>query len=468
VANPNSPHVKTFSCPNCAGSVNIRAIGSTINVVCSYCSSIIDTNDENYKVVDAFTNKVQRRTIIALGQRGEIFGTLWETIGYMERCDQSGQYVWSEYLLFNPWKGFRWLTEYGGHWSFVTTIKDQPKGKSRSNTEFEKPINYQDREFLLFNKGTAKVTYVLGEFYWQVRVGEQVDLQEFIAPPEILSMESTSDEIVWSLGQYVEAEIIRIAFEVPADKPMPVQTGVAPNQPSPYNPEDSAKIRKYWKYFAYAILLIHIGTCIGHSRETVYKGQLQFAAGDKEKTKVTPQFEIKEKTTINIEMSAPINNNWLEIGADFVNDDNGETEEFETGIEYYTGTDSDGAWSEGSTSTSRSIESVSKGKYHLNLELSGPLLTPANSSTPPVTDPLAPPITDPINTPPVIGKEPVILNIEVRTGALIWENFWNALLFISIYPIFVWWKKRKFEVNRWSESDFSPYAVDDSGEDDSE
>jgi hypothetical protein len=101
VANPNSPHVKTFSCPNCAGSVNIRAIGSTINVVCSYCSSIIDTNDENYKVVDAFTNKVQRRTIIALGQRGELFGTLWETIGYMERCDQSGQYVWSEYLLFN-------------------------------------------------------------------------------------------------------------------------------------------------------------------------------------------------------------------------------------------------------------------------------------------------------------------------------------------------------------------------------
>lgn len=454
MANQSSPHVKTFSCPNCAGSVNIRAIGSTINVVCSYCSSIIDTNDENYKVVDAFTNKVQRRTIIALGQRGELFGTLWETIGYMERCDQSGQYVWSEYLLFNPWKGFRWLTEYGGHWSFVTTIKDQPKGVKGSNTEYTNFLRYKDTEFLLFNKGTAKVTYVLGEFYWQVRVGEQVDLQEFIAPPEILSMESSADEIVWSLGRYVEAETVRVAFQVPADKPMPVQTGVAPNQPSPYSPEYTAQIKKFWKYFVYAIFLIHIGTCFSHSRETVYKGYMTFTSEDKGKAKVTPQFEIKERTTIDINMSAPINNTWLEIGGDFVNDENGETEEFETGLEYYTGTDSDGAWSEGSTNASRKIESVPKGKYHLNFEVSGPPLGTTSPSDP--------------STPTALTNNPVIFDIEVKTGALIWENFWNALLFISIYPIFVWWKKRKFEINRWSESDYSPYAVDDSGEDDSE
>lgn len=466
MANQSSPHVKTFSCPNCAGSVNIRAIGSTINVVCSYCSSIIDTNDENYKVVDAFTNKVQRRTIIALGQRGELFGTLWETIGYMERCDQSGQYVWSEYLLFNPWKGFRWLTEYGGHWSFVTTIKDQPKGSKGSEIEYTNFLEYKDKEFLLFNKGTAKVTYVLGEFYWQVRVGEQVDIQEFIAPPEILTMESSADEIVWSLGRYVEAETIRVAFQVPADKPMPVQTGVAPNQPSPYSPEYTAQIKKFWKYFVYAIFLIHIGTCFSHSRETVYYGQLEFAATDKEKTKVTPQFEIKERTTIDISMSVPIHNNWLEIGADFVNDETGETEEFETGIEYYTGSDSDGPWSEGSTSTTRSIESVSKGKYHLNLELSGPPLTPTSTIPTTPTDPLN--IIDQLNNPPTNERKPLLMNIEVRTGALIWENFWNALLFISIYPIFVWWKKRKFEINRWSESDYSPYAVEYSEEDDSE
>ena len=181
---------------------------------------------------------------------------------------------------------------------------------------------------------------------------------------------------------------------------------------------------------------------------------MTFTSEDKGKAKVTPQFEIKERTTIDINMSAPINNTWLEIGGDFVNDENGETEEFETGLEYYTGTDSDGAWSEGSTSTSRTIESVPKGKYHLNFEVSGPPLGTTSPSDP--------------SPPTALTNNPVIFDIEVRTGALIWENFWYALLFISLYPIFVWWKTRKFEINRWSESDFSPYAVDDSGEDDSE
>ena len=174
---PKRPFVKTFSCPNCAGSVTIRAIGSSINVVCSYCSSIIDTNDENYKVVDTFTNKIKRRQVIGLGQRGELFGTLWETIGYMERVEQTGNYTWSEYLLFNPLKGFRWLTEYGGHWSFVTTIKDTPElypnVGNNSGTELAVP-NYayhKNTSYQIFSNGTAKVTFVIGEFYWQARRG---------------------------------------------------------------------------------------------------------------------------------------------------------------------------------------------------------------------------------------------------------------------------------------------------------
>ena len=28
-------------------------------------------------------------------------------------------YDWYEYLLYNPYNGFRYLTEYQGHWSFI-------------------------------------------------------------------------------------------------------------------------------------------------------------------------------------------------------------------------------------------------------------------------------------------------------------------------------------------------------------
>ena len=200
------PYVKTFSCPNCAGSVNIRAIGSSINVVCSYCSSVIDTNDENYKVVDTFTNKIKRRQVIGLGQRGELYGTLWEVIGYMERVEQSGTYTWSEYLLFNPLKGFRWLTEYAGHWSFVTTLKDHLEEHPPNNPLY---ASYKNKEYTTFSIGTATVTFVIGEFYWQVRIGEKVDMIEFISPPETLTLEKNSEERVWSVGLYTSAEIIK-------------------------------------------------------------------------------------------------------------------------------------------------------------------------------------------------------------------------------------------------------------------
>ena len=274
---------------------------------------------------------------------------------------------------------------------------------------------------------------------------------EFISPPETLTLEKNSEERVWSVGLYTSAEIIKNAFQV--EVPMPFQNGVAPNQPSPLGIEAVNQIKKYWKYFSYAILIIQMGFCIGNKSEVVYKGKMEFTAGDTQKTKVTPQFELKEETTtLEVSFSSPVSNSWLEIGVDLVNDDNGETVEFEQGIEYYSGTDSDGAWSEGSTSTSEKLPSISKGKYHLNVEVSGPTLaTTAN-------DPLS----------PVASSAPVVVDVEVKTGGLLWSNFFFALFLVSIYPIFISWKLRRFEVARWSESDYSPYSSYDSSDGDDE
>jgi hypothetical protein len=368
-------------------------------------------------------------------------GTLWETIGYMERTDQTGIYTWSEYLLFNPLKGFRWLTEYNGHWSFVVTTKDTPKKGNPTQ------VKYHNTKYQLFNKGTATVSYVVGEFYWQVRINEVVDLMEYISPPEILSMERSSEEIVWSIGQYTEADKVKEAFQI--ETPMPIQSGVAPSQPSTFTEETTSKIRNFWLSFLGILFFIQIGFCIGNSRETVYSGQIEFTPSSTEKTKATPSFEVKDRSTsLDIRFSSPVNNSWLEIGVDLVNDENGDIVEFEQGIEYYTGTDSDGAWTEGSTSTTEKVPSISKGKYHLNLEVTGPGLAVATS-----IDPLS----------PVKQEQSVVLDVEVKTGATLWSNFFLAVILLSLYPIFILWKRRRFEVSRWSESDFSPYNSTEEG-----
>ena len=59
------------------------------------------------------------------GSRGSIRGVLYEVIGFQRRTIQVEEisYSWHEYVLFNPIKGFRYLTEYAGHWNDVSILR---------------------------------------------------------------------------------------------------------------------------------------------------------------------------------------------------------------------------------------------------------------------------------------------------------------------------------------------------------
>ncbi|MGN7062052.1 DUF4178 domain-containing protein, partial [Neisseria sp. P0001.S006] len=67
--------------------------------------------------------------LIPLGTRGKFHGDAYEAIGFQVRTIhvEGEAYSWAEYLLFNPFKGFRYLTEYNGHWNDVKPVKSLPK-----------------------------------------------------------------------------------------------------------------------------------------------------------------------------------------------------------------------------------------------------------------------------------------------------------------------------------------------------
>src|SRR5688500_12221929 len=101
---------KVFNCPTCGAGLLVRAQGQTLVVVCRSCGSTIDVTDENYRILSTVKAKTTLEPLIPLGTRGKCRGHTWEAIGFMQRCDSSGIYCWREYLLFNPYQGFRWLT----------------------------------------------------------------------------------------------------------------------------------------------------------------------------------------------------------------------------------------------------------------------------------------------------------------------------------------------------------------------
>ena len=94
--------------------------------------------------------------------------------------------------------------------------------------------------------------HVLGEFYWKVEVGEEVQTRDLIHPPEALSIETAQGEQNISLGIYVRPAEIETAFGVHepqtelVDRNEPARTG------------DRLRSRSAWVVFAILMIVIDI------------------------------------------------------------------------------------------------------------------------------------------------------------------------------------------------------------------
>ena len=122
-----------FKCTACGGSLVLRAEGVSETLACQYCGAVLDARDPRHQVLARYRAKLDPPPKIPLGTRGMLRGTELEVVGYQRRAVRySGViYSWDEYLLWNPFKGYRWLVESDGHWLFMKSVQDDPAGVVR-------------------------------------------------------------------------------------------------------------------------------------------------------------------------------------------------------------------------------------------------------------------------------------------------------------------------------------------------
>ncbi len=118
-----------FDCPACGGALTLRAEGVSESLACQYCGAVLDARDPRHAVLQLYRKKLANKPKIPIGSRGTIRGEQMEVVGWQHRAVQySGViYGWDEYLLWNPYKGYRWLVESDGHWIYMKTLQDAPK-----------------------------------------------------------------------------------------------------------------------------------------------------------------------------------------------------------------------------------------------------------------------------------------------------------------------------------------------------
>jgi hypothetical protein len=434
---PKKPGVRVFQCPSCGATLEIRAVGQTITVGCRSCGSTIDTSREDVQLVEK-GQLLRRQIYIPFGARGTFGGTPFEMIGVMGRIDQTSNYGWKEYLLYNPYQGFRWLSEAGGQWSFVSPMKAAPTIDDSINfTTGTKPrATFGGRTYTHFQNTDAVVDFVLGEFYWRVKKGDRSKLADYVDPPDLLSCETNGTERIWSRCEYLTSAALQAAFKLTS--PLPYASGVAPNQPNPYR-ESWVGLRKTWLLFSVVLFALLVFHKAASPRKQVFSKSFTYDSKVLEKNVKTEPFEILGGGgNLQLELQSDIHNSFLDVDVDLVNDSTGESHDMQLGSEYWSGYDSDGSWSEGSTHADDLETGVNPGIYHMNLTPTGG----TGSSG------------DPFN---------VTYTLTATRGVPVVSNFLLAWLLLSLTPLWFYFRAAAFESERWSSSD---YAGTDSGNDD--
>lgn len=424
-----SPFVKSFSCRNCHAAVTIQNLRDSVVAICNSCHSTIDLTDPNYRILVAVNEKVNYKPSIPLGSRGRIHGSLWEVIGYLHRIDLESEYGWDEFLLFNPYQGYRWLTQAQGHWNFVTPIKERPLSyQVKQNSCY-----YQGETYKLFYSGKARVNRVLGEFYWRVRTNDVIEMSDYIAPPRMLSLERDSSEQNWSVSEYLETEEVQRAFNLQTLLSRPI--GVAPNQPSKPAVQWTMVLKQAGILYA-LLFLFQLMQLISSANESAFRYVDTYSG--QTKTIVTPPFELKHGLgNITLTLDAPVNDTWLSLDGDIVNEKTGENFPFTETAEYYHGYDSGESWQEGSNEKTELYSALPSGVYHLEYTMTGAGLSDTSRY---------------VQVAPTMDYS-LVLNRQVP----MWSNFWWVFFLLMVYPLWCWFRKYSFEVTRWSTSDYSPY-----------
>lgn len=425
------PRAAALNCTACGAAIALHAMGWAVRVVCASCGATLDATDANLRILQQgeglrFTPR------IPLGTRGNWKGAAWEVIGSQQVTIrvEGTSYSWVEYVCFNPWRGFLYLSEYQGHWNVIEKLRRQPENERGGA---QPTVDFGGVTYKHFQTARARTTAALGEFPWELRVGDEVLARDFVAPPYLLSAEGYEGEITWSQGTYTPPEVIAKAFGLERNTLIrPV--GVFANQPNPY----SGLPRRVFRLFGLALtvlLVMLLANVALSSNRMVFQESYTFTHGTEDSAAfVTAPFELTGRpSAVSIIVDAPLDNDWLYLSFGLINEVSGETREASRQVSYYHGVDSDGSWTEGSQRETVRLATIPSGRYFLRVQPEGG--EPSRSQ--------------------------VRYRITVRRDAPYYGLYLAAFFALLLPTILAVVRSLSFESRRWAESDHATSSADD-------
>jgi hypothetical protein len=426
-----APSVRVIDCPSCGGSLELRAAGFTTRLVCQYCASELDLVDEQVRLLAEHAEAANQLTL-PLGTRGTLKGVEWCAIGYLERGDTWEN--WGEYLLFNPYHGYRWLVHQHSGWSLGEPLLIQPAHSSAQTLLHDGQAFKQ-----CHTSSTTTVRYVLGEFYWQVQRGEEVQSIGFVSGQRMLIGEAKRDEYEWTIEEWIDSRAVAKAFAI-------ADTGQYPKTarfPLPHHPNPHRGLLHYMALVAgiaaalALVVMLFLGA--GGQRLTA-----TLTAGDSlaSRQAVLGPFAItgQPRPFVIHTRGEPGSDNWLDVEYELVRLSDEETRLANQPIEYYSGPD----WVEDDRRGTLKLSALPPGTYELRAEV----VRPGDEVD--------------VNAPMWVGDN-VERTVEITAGpgGAFWSNLFALLIALFTPVLWVFARYAGFETARRTDYDIGGIESDD-------
>lgn len=413
-----------IACKGCSKDIELVTHAQALSVVCPYCLTIMKMIAPGVARSEGKFKGICNPQI-TLGKKGVFDGITYKVVGYTKRKESGTAYTWDEYVMFNPVHGYAFLSEFSGHWNFITYLTT---GVPVDMHAYTRMFWFNSNEYRLYHRYKSEVILAKGEFLWDITSTEKSRISEFIAPPKMLILEENSREHVWLMAEYLHPSEVKEAFGLQTITP---REGIGSNQPFVTNVKPDV-LRKFAIAVAVIFTLLQILFVSFSPNKMVINETFQL--GDSvPATIVTPPFTLGNGTSnLEVKLSALVNNSWFETDITLINDKTGEEYFFAQGVEYYSGYEGGYSWSEGSMSSEELLTGIPEGTYHMNIV--------------------------PVNT---ISAKISSFSLKLTRGVPVWGTYMFSLLAVALVPFIQWIRVRNFESKRWMNSNFSPYDEDE-------
>jgi hypothetical protein len=194
--------VEALSCPACGASIAVVP-GVTQHLTCPSCLSQVAASTSQAEI--RVRQEAEQREVGASVEPGEVMridNRVWHVMGWL-RCgipSDPSEPDWYEYLLFSPQAGFSWLIETTAGWQRASVLDRWPSTFSDTRAQLD------DRTYVRRYLYQSQIRKVSGAFNWRARVGDRVEVAEYVQGDSVLNAERNAHEMSWSLAEPVSQD----------------------------------------------------------------------------------------------------------------------------------------------------------------------------------------------------------------------------------------------------------------------